>query len=65
MEAARDFTNKKAYEFSQLLTLEMRDMHRKYNRVREKAIEFKKQNEKLTVMLVGYENRIQELTKQV
>ena len=62
MEAARDFTNKQAYEFSQLLTLEMRDMHRKYNRVREKAIEFKKQSEKLTEMMVGYENRIQELT---
>ena len=58
MEAARDFANKKAYEFSQHLTLEMREMYRQYNKVRNEAVFFKNQNAKLTKTLVGYENRI-------
>ena len=62
MQAAKDYVNLKAHEISQLVTEEVREMFRQSDEIRQKAIFMKQQNEKLTQMLVGYENKITELT---
>ena len=65
MRAAQEYVNRKNYEISQTLTKEVRDLFRQYIDVREKAVFFKDETEKLTERLVGYENRISELSNAV
>lgn len=55
LQVARDYVIKKNYEIQQLITLQIRDMMRQYNVVRDQAIFFKNEVSRLTEKQVGYE----------
>lgn len=55
LQVARDYVMKKNYEIQQLITLQIRDMMRQYNVVRDQAIFFKNEVSRLTEKQVGYE----------
>jgi len=55
IQVARDYVMKKNYEIQQLITLQIRDMMRQYNVVRDQAIFFKNEVSRLTEKQVGYE----------
>ena len=65
MEAGREIIDMKVHKVQQDCTVEIRNILRQYNNLREQNVNMKIENSKLVDMLAGYETRISELTNYV
>ena len=65
LRCAREYISRKSHEIQQIITTQIRDVFRQYNGVREKAVFYKSEAERLTEKLVGYEDRVAELANYV
>ena len=65
LKVAREYIEKKNHEVSQILTMQVRDVYRQYNTIREQTVVYKKEMERMTVRMVHYEGNIAELANYV